>query len=119
MSEELIGPEGGVLISRDGRFSLDIPPNALAADIEISVHEVECKEEGQAACYDIHPAGVVFRTPAKATFEAAELMSMESISMAVQGNEGWQPLADLNVDRDNEVVEASVQYLSSFSVQAR
>jgi hypothetical protein len=117
-SEDLIGSEGGVLRSDDGRFTLEIPPDALSTEVEIAVREVDCDQEGAAACYDVSPTGLTFRTPAIATYEAADLMSMESLSLIVQGDEGWQPLADFAVDREDATITASVLYLSTFSVQA-
>ncbi len=116
---DLIGPEGGTLRSDDGLFTLEIPPDALTEDIEISIHEVNCELEGEADCYEVRPVGVAFSEPALAIYEATELMSMESVSMVGMGSEGWWPLADSELDAEEEVITASVMYLSSFSVRAQ
>lgn len=118
-SEDLIGPEGGVLRSDDGKFTLEIPPDALSTDVEIAVREVDCEREDEADCYDVSPTGLTFDVPATATYEAAELMSMDALSLVVHGSEGWQPLADFAVDREDATITASVLYLSTFSVRAR
>ena len=118
-SNDVIGPEGGELVSEDGMFTLEIPPDALTSEVEVSIHEVACDQEGEAACYEVRPEGLAFREPAVATYEASELMSMEHVSLSAKGAMGWQALADQEVDRDEEIVVASVLYLSSFSVQAQ
>lgn len=118
-SNEVIGAEGGTVRSADGLFTLEIPEGALEDDVEVSVHAVDCEQEGEAGCYEVRPQGVVFTEPAEVIYEAAELMSMESVSISVQGADGFAPLADAEVDREEEILSASVLYLSRFSVQAR
>ena len=118
-SDDVIGPEGGVLVSEDGLFTLEIPPDALSTDVELSIHDVACEQEGEADCYEVRPKGLAFSEPAVATYEASELMSMDDVSLSAQGAMGWEELADQELDRDEEVVTASVLYLSSFSVQAQ
>jgi hypothetical protein len=118
-SEDLIGPEGGELRSDDGRFNLEIPPGALSTEVEIAVRAVDCESEDEVACYDVSPTGLAFAVPATATYEASESMSMDALSLVVQGSEGWQPLADSFVDREDATITASVLYLSTFSVRAQ
>jgi hypothetical protein len=118
-SVDIIGPEGGSVQSEDGRFTLEIPADALATEVEISVEAVECQQEGEADCYQVTPEGIAFREPAAAIYEAAELMAMESVSLSSMGPTGWQPLADAVVDREDETITASVLYLSTFSIQAK
>lgn len=118
-SEDMIGREGGMLVSEDGLFTLEIPPGALTKDVEMSIHRIECGQEHEAACYDVQPTGVAFRRPAKATYEAYELMGMDSVSMAINREEAWHELADMAVDREDEIITGSVLYLSSFCVQAK
>jgi hypothetical protein len=118
-SEDLIGPEGGVLRSDDGRFTLEIPPDALSTEVDIAVRAVDCEQEGEADCYDVSPTGLAFKFPATATYEASELMSMDTVSLVVHGSKGWQPLADSVVDREDAIITASVLYLSTISVVAK
>lgn len=117
-SQDVIGRDGGVLVSEDGMFMLEIPPDALSTEVQISIHQVDCGQDHEAACYDIQPTGVVFEQPAMATYEAYELMSMESVSLSVNRDNEWRPLADVAVDREDEIITGSVLYLSSFCVQA-
>ena len=46
MGEDVVGPEGGVVVSRDGRLTLDIPAGALDEAVEITIEEVEDLPEG-------------------------------------------------------------------------
>ena len=117
-SETVVGREGGTLYSQDGRLALEIAPDSLETDTVISIHEVDCGRENEVACYELRPNGIAFTFPAMATFEAAELISMESIELSVEGEEGWTRLADQSLDRDDETVTASVMYLSTISVVA-
>ena len=118
-SDDLIGPEGGTLRSDDGLFTLEIPPDALSEDVEISIHELDCELEGEAGCYEVQPLGITFSEPAIATYEATDLMSMETVTMVAMGTEGWKPLADTDLDPEEELITASVMYLSYFSVRAK
>lgn len=115
-TEGLIGPEGGVVRSADGRFTLEIPEGALNEPVKISVRAVDCEQDYEADCYQVSPSGVGFSFPAVATYEAAELPTMESISLSMKGQTGWQQLPDLIVDEEDEFVSASVLYLSSIAV---
>ena len=117
--QELIGPNGGLVRSADGRLTLEIPGDALSAETEVSVHAVPCELDDQAECYEVRPEGLTFQFPAMATYEAAELMAMDSVALTVKGASGWQPMADMVVDRDNETVTASLLFSSSISVHAK
>ena len=115
-SKSVIGPEGGYVRSADGRFSLEVPEDALETDVEIEIVAIECE---MADCYEIKPRGVAFLFPAMASYEAGELESMEGAELKVMGADGWQPLADAKVDEDEQLITASVLFLSAFAVQAQ
>ncbi len=119
LDEDVIGPNGGLVRSADGRLTLEIPGNALADDVNIAVYAVDCDRDDQAECYEVTPHGVVFRFPAKATYEAADLMSMDSVELVERGPDGWEPMADMDLDRENETVTASMLFSSSISVHAQ
>jgi len=117
-SVDLIGAEGGTVRSADGLFSLEIPEDALDSPVQISVHTVDCEPENAANCYQIKPAGVIFTYPATATYEAADLPTMEAVTLTVKSQDGWHEMPDLIVDEEDETVAASVLYSSSFAVVA-
>ncbi|NIP31116.1 MAG: hypothetical protein GTO02_15420, partial [Candidatus Dadabacteria bacterium] len=37
LSKNKIGPDGGTIVTSDGRFTLEIPPGALEEEVEISL----------------------------------------------------------------------------------
>lgn len=128
----MVGPEGGVVTSRDGRFTLEVPPGALDRDVEISVDVTQCHQPHTIGeCYVLGPAGTNFLFPAAVAFELgdAELKKLEqfddghesdadagSLGVIAESSEGWKMLADRNIDEHQDVVSASVLYLSTFAL---
>ncbi len=118
-SNAVIGPEGGVLVSEDGLLSLEVPEGALAEPTEISVEQMPCEHEGQADCYSIGPAEVQFSLPVTVVYEAAELTSMDGVSLLYKSADGWKRMADAQVDQEDEIVMGTIMFASSISVDAR
>lgn len=115
-AETVIGPEGGVLVSDDGRFSLDIPAGALGADIELSVVEVECQLEDYVdACYSALPRGTTFRLPAEVSYDL-EAPLMGDVALVTLTAEGWRTLPDHRVHAAHGVVTGSAMYLSDYEL---
>jgi hypothetical protein len=120
---EAIGPRGGVVVSDDGRFTLEIPPGALDHHVEISITAIECEPDGAIGpCYELAPRGVGFLFPATLTYELGgmELDAIDARQLGViaQRDEGWNVLADQVLDLDDEVLTASAMYLSSYAMIA-
>ena len=92
---EPIGPRGGVLVSDDGRFSLDIPARALDTTVELSIEEVEC-EIGDAigACYAVHPRGTTFLFPVEVAYEISDMHLSDEVALITQTADGWRILPD-------------------------
>ena len=118
-SSEFIGPEGGVVISEDGRLSLEVPEGALSKPTEVSVEQVECEEEGQADCYSVGPAEIQFSRPVMVVYEAGELPEMDDVALLYKGANGWMRMADAQVDTEDEIVMGTIMFASSISVDAR
>lgn len=118
-SNAVIGPEGGVLVSEDGLLSLEIPEGALAEPTEVSVEPTPCEHEGQADCYTVGPDDVTFSRPVMVVYEAAELTSMDGVSLLYKGSKGWMRMADAQVDHEDEIVMGTIMFASSISVDAR
>src|SRR5262245_46406894 len=80
-SVHIIASAGGTVVSPDGVFTLNIPPNAIASDTDFSIRivpESEWPDEVRAnapsgAVYDIQPDGVIFSTPAQGIHHFATL----------------------------------------------
>ena len=117
MQGETIGFRGGEVVSRDGRFALEIPRGALDHEVEIGIEEVDCDVAVVGTCYQVHPVGTAFLKPALATFEVGGMeASPDALALAVERDSDWNRLADRNVDLDDEIVTASAMYLSAFAV---
>jgi hypothetical protein len=126
---DTIGPEGGVVTSRDGRVTLDIPPGALDHDVAITIEQIDDGPEGSlGAVYEILPSRTQLLFPATIEVDLSAskgdgslepqltAATMEDVVIATERGEGWEQLADLDVDVEAEVVTASVLYFSSYAV---
>ncbi len=118
-SNAVIGPEGGVIVSEDGRLSLEIPEGALADPTEVSVELTPCEHEALADCYVVGPTEVQFSRPVVVVYEAGELASMDEVSLLYKGASGWMRMADAQIDREDEIVMGTIMFTSSISVDAR
>jgi hypothetical protein len=112
-----VGPRGGVVVSDDGLFALEIPVGALDHEIEIEIEQVDCEVAAVGHCYDVHPQGTGFLKPARATFELGGMdMNPRSLALVVERDADWNKLADHGIDFEDEIIEASAMYLSNFAV---
>ena len=123
LAGETIGPRGGVVVSEDGRFSVEIAAGALDRDVDITIEAVSCGETDGLAlgpCYEVGPRGTAFLFPAKVTMEldAGEFdaVSADRLALSSRREQHWDLLADRKVDLDDGTVSASASYLSSFAV---
>lgn len=116
-----VGPRGGMVLSDDGRFSLEIPPGALDQEVEITIDQVECEQpEAVGPCYEVGPVGMPLLFPAMVTYEldpdTLDEIDVDEIAVLTEREEDWKPLADHTVDASDEVVVASAVYLSAYAV---
>lgn len=116
-----VGPRGGMVLSEDGRFALEIPEGALDQEVEITIDEVECDQpEAIDTCYEIGPVGLPLMFPGTIVYdidpEALEGLTPEDLTVLIEREDDWQPLADHRVDMVDAEVTASAVYLSSFAV---
>jgi hypothetical protein len=120
---ETIGPRGGVVVSDDGRFSIEIPEGALDEDIEVTLTRVHCgPEDALAGCYEVGPVGLPLLYPAEVVYEVDEHMmetfGPDELAVMVENESAWNVLADRRVNLDDVTVSASAVYLSSFALVA-
>lgn len=118
-ANEVIGPEGGLVLSDDGRLSLEVPAGALDEPTEVFVEPVECEAEGLADCYSVGPSVVQFSLPVTVVYEAAELSTMDGVALLYKGSNGWMRMPDAQIDREDEIVMGTIMVASSISVDAR
>jgi hypothetical protein len=115
---ETVGPRGGVVFSDDGRVTLEVPEGALADDVDISIHRVDDGPEGAVGpTYEIHPLGTTFSAPATLVYDVSEGMDapMDHLTVVTESASGWSELSDLDADVDDQVIYASVLYLSAYA----
>ncbi len=126
---DTIGPDGGVVTSRDGRVTLDIPPGALETDVVVSIEEVDDGPDGSIGrVYEILPAHTQLLVPAyievdlgvaKSDGDVEQQLSaatMEDVAIATARESDWVGLPDHDVDVDAQIVSGSVTYFSTYAV---
>ena len=126
---DTVGPEGGVVTSRDGRVTLDIPPGALQSEVVVTIEEVDEGPEGSIGrVYEILPSHTQLLVPAyievdlgaaKTDGEAEPQLTaaaMEDVVITSARENDWVGLADLDVDTDAQVVSGSVTYFSTYAI---
>lgn len=116
-----VGPRGGVVVSDDGRFTLEIPEGALEQEVDITIEEVECEQpEAIDTCYEVGPIGLPLLFPGTIVYEvdpdALDGLAPEDLTVLTEREEHWKPLADHRVDMTHAEVTASAVYLSSYAV---
>ncbi|MCB9713264.1 MAG: hypothetical protein H6712_05375 [Myxococcales bacterium] len=116
-----VGSRGGMVVSADGQFSIEIPEGALEHDVDITIEQVDCMQPNAIGpCYEVGPVGMPLLFPAEVVYELDEEMMeglrAEELEVLVERDHDWRPLPDHRVDMADEVVTASAVYLSSYAV---
>ncbi|MEM9461201.1 MAG: hypothetical protein AAGF11_43965 [Myxococcota bacterium] len=118
--DDVVGPEGGVVVSRDGRLTLDIPAGALDEPVEILIEEAErLPDSALGPAYAVLPAGTVFNAPVHVIYDydaAGMDVSPDDITLVVEHTDDWRELADRHVFASERIIAASALYLSTFCV---
>lgn len=117
---EGIGPDGGIVVSDDGRMSLEVPPGALDETVEITIEVVEGPEGAASDMYVLEPMGLVFAYPTELVYdyddETAGEDEAEALTFMAQREADWAYLPDQIVDTDDQTVSASIMSLASVTV---
>lgn len=125
---ETVGPEGGVVESRDGRVVLEIPEGALSSEVEVTIERVDYGPEGAVgSTYEIEPRLTQLQFPARLTYDleagsegtqSLDLASadMSNATLVTEKANGWSALADHNRDEEAGLVSASVMFFSSVTL---
>lgn len=118
--DDVVGPEGGTIVSRDGRLTIEIPAGALDEAIELAIEEVEQLPEGALGpAYEVLPVGTVFHAPIHVLYDyGARGMDVDAdaITLVAERTDRWSVLADRVVFEDESLVSASSLYLSAFCI---
>lgn len=115
-----IGPDGGVIVSEDGRMALEIPAGALDETVELTIERVPGPEGAASALYMVEPMGLVLQRPAAIVFdyddETLEGRDAEALTLLAHREADWAYLGDQLVDDDDQTVSASMIALSPVTV---
>ena len=120
-SGDLVGPEGGVVTSADGRLSVTIRPGALDQEVGISIEaESDGPHDFVGPAYALEPLGLGFSIPITVRYDTQSLamndLSMEDVALVVEKEDSWFYLADQRAS--GRELSASALYLSRFAIVA-
>jgi len=123
-----VGPRGGVIVSDDGRLTVEIPAGALDETVDISIHAVEDGPEGDDTAlraYAIEPLGTALVLPAHVEYDwtleaAADALTRDGEvldpALVIERGPQWRALADRTVDHDAGYVSGTVNYLGVIAI---
>jgi hypothetical protein len=115
-----IGPEGGVVVSDDGRMALEIPAGALDEAVEITIETTESTDDTVAPVYVIEPVGLAFRYPTELVFDYDEESlgehDPEALELVTLRELGWDYLPDRKLHADDQTISVSLMALSAVTV---
>ena len=121
-----IGPEGGTIMSPDGRATLVIPPDALSAPTDVAVANapggpLDPSLVGQSA-YRITPTTVQFSAPATLMIHYDPALGPIGIAEAdLRGHElangAWSPVGGGSIDANAHVARIAVSAAGSYGVR--
>lgn len=121
-----IGAEGGVVVSDDGRLTVEIPAGALQQTIDVSIHPVDEGPRSTVAhrAYAIEPLGTALVRPARVEYDwtvesdalAAAEAPLGDPALVIERGAIWQVLADRDLDLEGGTVAGSAHYLGIVAV---
>jgi hypothetical protein len=115
-----IGPEGGMVVSADGRMALEIPEGALDESVEITIEIHEGIEGALTPVYVIEPVGLAFQFPTELVFdyddEALGEHDPEALELATYRELGWDYLPDRKLDQHDQTISVSLMALSAVTL---
>src|SRR6188768_2979938 len=101
-----IGRDGGVVVSDDGRMSLEIPAGALDEAVEITIEAVPGPDGSASDLYVMEPMNLVFERPVTVTFdydgETLGDAEADDLTMVAQREGDWAYVGDQLVDDEDQ-----------------
>lgn len=115
-----IGPEGGVVVSEDGRMALEVPAGALDEAVEITIEVTEGTEGSLAPIYVIEPVGLTFQYPTELVYDYDDELlgdeDPEALELVTMRELGWDYLPDRKLDAGDRTISVSLMALSAVTV---
>lgn len=120
-----IGPSGGSVSTPDGRITLTIPKDSVAAPVEFSIQPITNKAEGGLGSgYRLEPNGQKFATPVEVTFKYddkdLEGTAAEALTAAYQDEQKAWHLEDVTkLDQSAKTLTVLATHFTDWSFLAR
>ncbi|MEP6947093.1 MAG: hypothetical protein ABJA02_14330 [Acidobacteriota bacterium] len=117
-----IGPEGGSIASPDGRITIRIPPNVVAANLQFSIQPITNQAVGGlGSAYRLEPNGMKFAVPVDLSFNYgdADLSDAipESMAVAFQDTSGsWRSFETAKIDHAAKTLTVATTHFTDFSM---
>lgn len=116
----VIGPDGGIITSRDGRLTITFPPGALSENTEIVI------KGNKPSVYQLKPKGIEFNIPVTVRFLTDETPAQEDGSIVSEGillfttSNGKRELLNnltqkVNADENTTTVSGKLSHFSDLS----
>lgn len=115
-----IGPEGGIVVSPDRRFTLEVPAGALPYRVHLTIELAEAWPVGALGpVFEVRPSGTMFAVPATLVYryqpvDIAPAVPAE-LRLAQAVGPTWAPLMT-TVDASAMVVTAKTTHLSTYGL---
>jgi hypothetical protein len=108
---QAVGPAGGTVATGDGRFAVEVPPGALAAETTVTIQPITSTIHGIGPAYRIDSGGQVRALPFTLhfTYEDGDLSATGPAALAVarqQADGSWAILQDGTSTEDRKVTVA-------------
>jgi PKD repeat protein len=121
---DTIGPEGGTVVSADGRARVVIPPGALSSPRAIAVARVAAPPAGALAetVVRLSPSGLTFAAPVELRIAYGEValpagLPEDALTLAALANGlHWHEVVGAAVDAAADEVTASIQHFSTYGL---
>jgi len=119
-STDSIGPEGGIVVSPDRRFTLEVPPGALAVRVHLTIDLAEAWPAGALGpVFEVRPSGTTFAKPATLVYryQSGDIAPAvpADLRMGVAVGPEWSVLPT-TVDASMNVVTAQTTHLSTYGL---
>ena len=121
-----IGPEGGTVMSDDGRVTLVVPPDALSERTEITIDPspLAAGDPGmvESLLYRFGPSALTFAIPAQLTIRYGgalpDGMDAEALRILRAGEAGWVQLPGVEQNAEEAWVRVELDGFSDYGVGA-
>lgn len=115
-----IGAAGGELATADARFTIVVPPGALASDTSLSIQPItNTAHGGVGTAYELTPDGLAFAQPVTLRFKPSEEdlegSALEFVQVDRQDSEGFWEELETSIDATSGTVSASTPHFSHYS----